>query len=217
KKLTLRADVEVTLLIEGKVGTRQDALFPLAHVPNRDVRHDAGADDPMEELASAVRRVCGQPFGLEPQSLVRPFNHRLCGSNLIISAGWRSLYVDDNRVLDVDEIIEPIAKLDALVGLRGPGRTRVNRRDYLWRPAISVSVFIIEGRKELCDGARLALGRRPVPRGALPNGGKGSPCGIAEFWTTVHRHKPGRCRTYSWVFQARLRRRELSAFRAASS
>src|SRR5262245_36378539 len=84
EKLTLRADVEVTLPIEGKVGTRQDALFPLAHVPNRDVRHDAGADDPMEELASAVRRVCGQPFGLEPQSLVRPFNHRLCGSNLII-------------------------------------------------------------------------------------------------------------------------------------
>src|SRR5262249_15285046 len=69
EKLTLRADVEVTLPIEGKVGTRQDALFPLAHVPNRDVRHDAGADDPMEELASAVRRVCGQPFGLEPQSL----------------------------------------------------------------------------------------------------------------------------------------------------
>ena len=57
EKLTLRADVEVTLPIEGKVGTRQDALFPLAHVPNRDVRRDAGADHPMEELASAVRRV----------------------------------------------------------------------------------------------------------------------------------------------------------------
>ena len=116
----------------------------------------------MEELASAIRRVCGQPFGLEPQSLVRPFDHRLCGSHLIISAGWRSLYVDDNRVLDVDEIIEPIAKLNALVGLRGPGRARVHRRDHLWRLAVGVSVFIIEGRKELCDGARLALGRRLV-------------------------------------------------------
>src|SRR6476620_9513098 len=40
EKLTLRADVEVTLPIEGKVGTRQDALFPLAHVPNRDVRRE---------------------------------------------------------------------------------------------------------------------------------------------------------------------------------
>ena|SRR6516162_7975893 len=44
-----------------------------------------------------------------PQSLVRPFNHRLCGSHLIISAGRRSLYVDDNGVLDVDEIIEAFA------------------------------------------------------------------------------------------------------------
>jgi hypothetical protein len=79
EKLTLRADVEVTLPIEGKVGTRQDALFPLAHVPNRDVRRDAGADHPMEELASAVRRVRREPFGLEPQSLLSPFNHRLCG------------------------------------------------------------------------------------------------------------------------------------------
>src|SRR5262249_10302229 len=81
ENLTLRADVEVALPIEGKVGTRQDALFPLAHVPNRDVRRDAGADHPMEELASAVRRVRREPFGLEPQSLVRPFNHRLCGSH----------------------------------------------------------------------------------------------------------------------------------------
>src|SRR5262245_24635501 len=88
--------------------------------------------------------------------------HRLCRSDLVISTGRRSLYVDDNRVLDVDEIIEPIAKLDALVGLRGPGRARVHRRDHPWRLAIGVSVFIIEARKELCDGARLALGRRPV-------------------------------------------------------
>src|SRR5262252_3704848 len=44
EKLTLRADVEVTLPIEGKVGTRQDALFSLAHVPNRDVRCERDAE-----------------------------------------------------------------------------------------------------------------------------------------------------------------------------
>src|SRR5262249_45384472 len=93
EKLTLRPDVDVTLPIEGKVGTRQDALFPLAHVPNRDVRCDAGTDHPIEELASAVRRVRGEPFGLEPQSLLSPFNHRLRGSHLVISTSWRSLHV----------------------------------------------------------------------------------------------------------------------------
>jgi hypothetical protein len=43
-----------------------------------------------------------------------------------------------------------------------PRRARVHRRDHLWRLASSVSVFIIEGRQEFCDGARLALGRRPI-------------------------------------------------------
>src|SRR6266566_2667294 len=94
--------------------------------------------------------------GLSPNPLLSPFNHRLRGSHLVISAGWRSLYVDDNRVLDVDQIIEPIAKLDALVSLRGPGRARIHRRDHLCRLAVCVSAFIIEGGKELCDGARLA-------------------------------------------------------------
>jgi len=129
---------------------------------NRGVRCDPGADNPMEELASAVRRIGGEPVGLEPQSLLRPMDHRLCRSDLVVSAGWCCLYVDDDRVLDVDQVIEPIAELDALVGFCGPRRARVHRRDHLWRLASSVSVFIIEGRQELCDGARLALGRRPI-------------------------------------------------------
>src|SRR6516164_11356476 len=80
-----RADVEVALAIERKVGARQDALFSLAHVPNRDVWRDAARDNPMEEFASPVRCVSGEPFGLEPQSLVRPLDHRLCRSDLVIS------------------------------------------------------------------------------------------------------------------------------------
>ena len=35
EKLTLRADVEVVLPIEGKVRARQDAFFSLAHVPKQ--------------------------------------------------------------------------------------------------------------------------------------------------------------------------------------
>src|SRR5262245_45770292 len=57
EKLTLRADVEVTLPIEGKVGTRQDALFPLAHVPNRAV-------DPSFIWAMSVEAACRRRFRL---------------------------------------------------------------------------------------------------------------------------------------------------------
>src|SRR5262245_45620845 len=49
-----------------------------------------------------------------------------------------------------------------LVGFRGPGRAWVHWRDHLWRLALCVSAFLIEGRKELRDCARLALGCRPV-------------------------------------------------------
>src|SRR6478672_768978 len=52
---------------------------------------------------------------------------------------WCCLYVDDDRVLDVDQVIEPIAELDALVGFCGPRRARVHRRDHLWRLASASS------------------------------------------------------------------------------
>ena len=69
EKLTLRADVEVVLPIEGKVRARQDAFFSLAHVPNRDVRCDPGADNPMEELAAVS---AASQSGLSPnRSCVR--------------------------------------------------------------------------------------------------------------------------------------------------
>src|SRR5262249_40563388 len=138
KKLALRADVEVALPIERKVGARQDALFSRAHVPNRDMRCDAASNNPMEEFANPVRCVSGEPFGLEPQSLVRPLD-RLCRSDLVISTGRRGLHVNDNRVLDIDQVIEPVAELDALVGFRGPGRARVHWRDHLWRLALCVT------------------------------------------------------------------------------
>src|SRR5262245_20404909 len=126
------------------------------------MRCDAASNNPMEEFASPVRCVSGEAFGLEPQSLVRPLDHRLCRSDLVISTGRRGLHVNDNRVLDIDQVIEPVAELDALVGFRGPGRARVHWRDHLWRLALCVSAFLIEGRKELRDCARLALGCRPV-------------------------------------------------------
>src|SRR5262249_56113750 len=54
EKLTLRADVEVALAVERKVGARQDALFSLAHVPNQELRRAAPADHPIQALTSPV-------------------------------------------------------------------------------------------------------------------------------------------------------------------
>ena len=61
----------------------------------------------MEKVPSAVRRIGGEPVGLEPQSLLRPIGRRACRSDLVVSAGWCFLYVDDDRVLDVDWVMRP--------------------------------------------------------------------------------------------------------------
>ena len=48
-------------------------------------------------------------------------DHRPGCRNLVIGARWRRLDIDDDGVLDIDHVVEPIAKLDTLVRLRGPG------------------------------------------------------------------------------------------------
>src|SRR5262249_23923576 len=54
-------------------------------------------------------------------------------------------------------------------------------------------------------------------RGICPNRSERSPYRTAEFWSAGTRHQGVRCRTYSWVLEARLCYRSLSAFRAAVS
>ena len=51
--------------------------------------------------------------------------HGLGRRDLIIGARRRWLYVDYDRVRDVDEIIEPVAELHSLVGLGRPGRAGI--------------------------------------------------------------------------------------------
>jgi hypothetical protein len=46
---------------------REGAVVTSTLVPDRDLRPDAGADEPAEELAGAVR-VGGETFGLESKS-----------------------------------------------------------------------------------------------------------------------------------------------------
>ena len=89
----------------------------------------ARADEPAEELACPVCRVGHQPFGLQTLRLFGALDHGFGRGHFVVAAGRGGLHVDDNRVLDVDQIIEPVAELNALVGFGGPGRARVHRRD----------------------------------------------------------------------------------------
>ena len=58
---------------------------------------------------------------------LRAIDHDPGGVDLVVGPGRRRLDIDDDRVLDVHEIVEAVAKLDALVGLGRPGGKGIRR------------------------------------------------------------------------------------------
>jgi hypothetical protein len=96
----------------------------------RDVRDDfLLLDQPTEELARSIGRVGGKPPRLQIEVLLCSIQHRLGCSNFIISASWRRLDIDDHGVLDVDDVVQPIAELHPLVGVGCPCRLRVATKE----------------------------------------------------------------------------------------
>src|SRR5271168_4518439 len=65
EQLVRGTDIDVTLTIEREVVGREGSVITIAHVLHRNVRRDAGADEPAEELAGAIGRVGQKPFGLQ--------------------------------------------------------------------------------------------------------------------------------------------------------
>jgi hypothetical protein len=48
-------------------------------------------------------------------SLSCSIQHRLCGGNFIVGASGRCLDIDDHGILDIDEVVQPISELHALL------------------------------------------------------------------------------------------------------
>ena len=86
---------------------------------------NAAANQPTEETACSVSGVSSKPLRLQTKAAFSSIEHCLCGLDLVIGARGCGFNVDDNRVLNVDKIIEPIAELHTLVGFRRPGRRRI--------------------------------------------------------------------------------------------
>ena len=155
--LAVRAAVLILLFVEGEVAAREGSIIPFSLLLDRDVRGDAGTNEPSKELTSSVGCVRQEAFGLQAEPSVGALDHRPSGLDLVVRARRCRLDVDDHRVLDVDQVIEPVAELHALVGLRCPGRTRVGRRDHLRWCAIGIGIFIAEACEELADSTGLPL------------------------------------------------------------
>src|SRR5437763_571048 len=90
---------------------------------------------PMSQLRNLpvpIGGISSDPFGLKSQSFISPLDHSFRRRNLVVGSGGGGFHIDDHCVLDVDQVIEPIAELHALVGLRRPSRAWIHRRDHPW-------------------------------------------------------------------------------------
>src|ERR1700730_6706059 len=150
KQFPIWADVGPALPVPVEIRTGEDAVLPIALLPHRDVRDDfLLLDQPAEELARPIGRVRGEPPRPQIEALFYSIQHRLCRGNFIVGASRRCLDIYDYCILDVDEVVQPISELHALVGLGCACRLRVRRRDYLGRLALITALSFALGSTAL--------------------------------------------------------------------
>src|SRR6266540_5315128 len=77
------------------------------------MRCDSAANQPAEETARSISGVGCKPLRLQIKATLGAVEHRLGGLNLVIGTRWRRFNVDNDCVLGIEEIIEPIAELHA--------------------------------------------------------------------------------------------------------
>ena len=93
------------------------------------------------------------PYAVSAQRAVRALSRRSFrfdrSSSCLLQPRHRcalaGIDIDDDGVLDIDHVVEPIAKLNPLVRLRGPGRAWVTRRDRLRQLAMDAGLVRGEG------------------------------------------------------------------------
>src|ERR1700720_3569702 len=138
------ADVGSAFPVPVEIRTGEDAVLPIALLPHRDVRDDFFLlDQPAEELARPIGYARGEPPRPQIEALFYSIQHRLCRGNFIVGASRRCLDIYDYCILDVDEVVQPISELHALVGLGCPCRLRVRRRGHLGRLALITALSLL--------------------------------------------------------------------------
>ena len=114
-----------------QVAPREGAIVALRLVKHGDVRRDVLLDQPVQHRSHPVSGISDKPLRLETKALFGPFNHGLCCAYLGLANGARSLDINDDTELHVDEIVVGVREeCRPLVG-DGPLRRWIGRRDEL--------------------------------------------------------------------------------------
>src|SRR5215469_8470148 len=130
KGLSSRTSVAVSGMIVDKILARKGVVRAFGFVEHRDVRLDpAVVHEPVQHLGRAVPGISNQPFRPQVKAVVSALDHGLGGGHLGLTHRRRGLYVDNNRVLHINEIISAISVDRRATPGGGPARRRIDRRD----------------------------------------------------------------------------------------
>src|SRR6059058_721878 len=106
-----RADIAVALVVVGKRVAREGAVGALRFVEDRDVRlNPLLMDQPIQHLGRAIGAVADEALGIEIEACNRPLDHALGCRHLGLTDRRRRLDIDNDRVLDIDQIVVRIGE-----------------------------------------------------------------------------------------------------------
>src|ERR1044071_5481912 len=96
-------------MVVSEVLARESAIR--SSVEHGDVRLNAVlVDKPAEHLGRAIAAIAKQATWVQVKALDRPLNHSFCSHNLSLPEGCCRLDIDNDRVLDIDQIVGGIGE-----------------------------------------------------------------------------------------------------------
>ena len=179
------ADIDIALLVEDKIGATEGPIGARRLIPHRNVRRDLTIDEPLEQTDRAISRVARESSGLQTKAARGTLYHGPGDRDLHDAIGTRTLGIDDDSSLVVDEVICIVGEEWVHAWPGNPGCLRISQRDFFGRlgattaartTIVSVSVLLIavggiENSKILADCMgclfRLRPGDRLVARNSL--------------------------------------------------
>ena len=86
---------------------------------------------PTIHLVSAASAIAGEMLWIEAKAHHHPLDHGARGTNLSLAKGTRRFDIDDNRVVDIDQIVGGLGKERRPAMSSGPLSSRIRWRDEL--------------------------------------------------------------------------------------
>src|SRR4029450_1113994 len=159
ERLAAGAGVDIALMVISELLAREGAVVAGGLIEHGHMRRDAMLiSQPAEHLGRAVGAVAEKAAGIEIEAINGPLDHPLCRQDLGLPDRGRCFDINDDRVVDVDQIVGRVGKERLPAMGSGPARRRIGEGHELRRhPARPAKGSIVEHSQILLDRSTCGL------------------------------------------------------------